>query len=138
MRRQGAGATEIIFELSWSHIVYALGINAQRDITLVRRPIERRIAVDPRAPPRYIAYPLEPTAGTWRPWVVRDVAVLRPPPPPAWDSPMWRAQLDAVRNATATRTPEQAKAALFWAGNDGTFRQLAVPVGNSNSNILMV
>jgi hypothetical protein len=53
--------------------------------------------------------------------VVRDVATLRPPPPPAWGSPMWRAQLDAVRNATATRTPEQAKAALFWAGNDGTF-----------------
>jgi hypothetical protein len=72
-------------------------------------------------PPRYIGYPLEPTAGTWRPWVVRDVAALRPKPPPAWGSPMWRAQLDAVRNATAARTPEQARAALFWAGNDGTF-----------------
>jgi hypothetical protein len=71
--------------------------------------------------PRYIGYPLEPMAGTWQPWVVRDIAALRPPPPPAWGSPMWRAQLDAVRKATATRTPEQAKAALFWAGNDGAF-----------------
>jgi hypothetical protein len=39
---------------------------------------------------------------------------------------MWRAQLDAVRKATATRTPEQAKAVLFWAGNDGTFSPAAI------------
>jgi membrane-associated phospholipid phosphatase len=71
-------------------------------------------------PPRYIPYPLEPTAGSWRTWVVRDVAAIRPPPPPIWGSPAWRAELDAVRQATAQRTPEQAKAALFWAGNDGT------------------
>jgi hypothetical protein len=71
-------------------------------------------------PPRYIPYPLEPMAGTWRPWVVPDVVALRPPPPPAWGTPAWQAELDAVRQATAKRTPEQAKAALFWAGNDGT------------------
>ena len=71
-------------------------------------------------PPRYIPYPVEPMAGTWRPWAVPDVAALRPPPPPASGTPAWQAELDAVRQATANRTPEQAKAALFWAGNDGT------------------
>jgi membrane-associated phospholipid phosphatase len=71
-------------------------------------------------PPRYIPEPMEPMAGTWKGWVVRDVAALRPPPPPVWGTPAWRAELDAVRQAVAGRTPQQAEAALFWAGNDGT------------------
>jgi 3-phenylpropionate/trans-cinnamate dioxygenase ferredoxin reductase component len=49
VRRQGVGTSEIGFELSGPHIVYALGINAQRDIAMVRRLIERRIPVDPTA-----------------------------------------------------------------------------------------
>ncbi len=71
-------------------------------------------------PPRYIPEPLEPMAGTWKTWAVRDAAALRPPPPPVWGTAVWRAELDAVRQATARRTPQQAEAALFWAGNDGT------------------
>ncbi len=71
-------------------------------------------------PPRYIPTPLEPMAGRWKTWAVRDVAALRPPPPPEWGTPGWRAELDAVRQAAAGRTPQQAKASLFWAGNDGT------------------
>jgi 3-phenylpropionate/trans-cinnamate dioxygenase ferredoxin reductase subunit len=49
VRRQGAGASQITFELTGPYIAYALGINAQRDIALVRRLIERQIAVDPAA-----------------------------------------------------------------------------------------
>jgi membrane-associated phospholipid phosphatase len=71
-------------------------------------------------PPRFIPAPVEPLAGSWRTWAVSNVAALRPPPPPAWGTPAWLAELDAVRQATAHRTPEQAQAALFWAGNDGT------------------
>ena len=71
-------------------------------------------------PPRFVPEPVEPMAGKWRTWVVSDVDALRPPPPPAWGTPEWQAQLDAVREATAKRTPEQAKTTLFWAGNDGT------------------
>jgi 3-phenylpropionate/trans-cinnamate dioxygenase ferredoxin reductase component len=37
------------FELTAHHITYALGINAQRDMAVVRRLIERGIAVDPAA-----------------------------------------------------------------------------------------
>jgi 3-phenylpropionate/trans-cinnamate dioxygenase ferredoxin reductase component len=41
------GANMLTFELTGSHIRYAIGINAQRDMAVVRRLIERRIAVDP-------------------------------------------------------------------------------------------
>jgi membrane-associated phospholipid phosphatase len=71
-------------------------------------------------PPRYIPRPLEPLAGSWRTWAVPNVAALRPLPPPSWGTPEWAAQLDAVRQAVAKRTQEQAKTTLFWAGNDGT------------------
>jgi 3-phenylpropionate/trans-cinnamate dioxygenase ferredoxin reductase component len=44
-RTPGAGAT-LLFELDGAHIAYAVGINAQRDIAMVRRLIERRVGVD--------------------------------------------------------------------------------------------
>jgi 3-phenylpropionate/trans-cinnamate dioxygenase ferredoxin reductase component len=49
VRRLGAGANQIDFELTGPHVAYALGINAQREIAVVRRLIERQIAVDPVA-----------------------------------------------------------------------------------------
>ena len=49
IRRQGAGASQINFELTGRYIAYALGTNVQRDIATVRRLIERQIAVDPAA-----------------------------------------------------------------------------------------
>jgi 3-phenylpropionate/trans-cinnamate dioxygenase ferredoxin reductase subunit len=58
VRRQGAGASQITFELAGPLIAYALGINAQRDLAMVRRLIERRIAVDPAA----LADPTKPLA----------------------------------------------------------------------------
>ncbi len=46
VRRQvGAGAT-LLFELDGPHLAYAVGINAQRDIAIARRLIERRVPVD--------------------------------------------------------------------------------------------
>jgi NADPH-dependent 2,4-dienoyl-CoA reductase/sulfur reductase-like enzyme len=47
VRRRGVNL--ITFELAGLHIGYALGINAQREMAVVRRLIERRIAVDPPA-----------------------------------------------------------------------------------------
>jgi hypothetical protein len=45
---------------------------------------------------------------------------LRPPPPPAYGTPAWKAELAGVQEAVANRTPEQAAAAEFWAGGPGT------------------
>jgi 3-phenylpropionate/trans-cinnamate dioxygenase ferredoxin reductase component len=42
-------ANMLTFELTGRHIGYAVGINAQRDMAVVRRLIERRVAVDPAA-----------------------------------------------------------------------------------------
>jgi 3-phenylpropionate/trans-cinnamate dioxygenase ferredoxin reductase component len=44
-RTLGAGGT-ILFELDGAHLVYAAAINAQRDIAMARRLMERRIALD--------------------------------------------------------------------------------------------
>jgi NADPH-dependent 2,4-dienoyl-CoA reductase/sulfur reductase-like enzyme len=44
-RQTGPGAT-LLFELDGAHLSYVLGINAQRDIAMARRLIERRIPVD--------------------------------------------------------------------------------------------
>ncbi len=60
-RTGGCGGTarnHIAFELKDGHIRYALGINAQREMAVVRRLIERRVAVDPAA----LADPTKPLA----------------------------------------------------------------------------
>ena len=71
-------------------------------------------------PPAYPQQPLEPMAGNWRTWLVPDVVGMRPSSPPEWGSPAWRAQVAAVREAVARRTPEQEDAVLRWAGSTGT------------------
>jgi membrane-associated phospholipid phosphatase len=71
-------------------------------------------------PPRFWPTPLDPLAGTWKPWVLPSGDALRPDPPPAWGTPAWQAQLAAVQEATANRTPEQLAAVEFWAGGPGT------------------
>jgi len=49
VRRAGAGSGRITFALAGQHIAYALGVNSQRDMAMVRRLIERQVAVDPAA-----------------------------------------------------------------------------------------
>ena len=44
-RAIGPNAT-LLFELDGANIAYAVGINAQRDIAMARRLIERRVPVD--------------------------------------------------------------------------------------------
>jgi NADPH-dependent 2,4-dienoyl-CoA reductase/sulfur reductase-like enzyme len=58
VRRHLDASHALFFEVSDGHIVYAMGINAQRDLATVRRLIERRVAVDPAA----LADPAQPLA----------------------------------------------------------------------------
>jgi len=44
----GPGA-KLLFEFDGEHLAYAVGINAQRDIAVARRLIERRVPVDASA-----------------------------------------------------------------------------------------
>jgi membrane-associated phospholipid phosphatase len=71
-------------------------------------------------PPDYRAEPVDPMAGTWRTWLVPDVIAARPASPPAWGSAAWEAQIGAVQEAVARRTPDQEDAVHRWAGGPGT------------------
>jgi membrane-associated phospholipid phosphatase len=71
-------------------------------------------------PPGYFQQPTDPTAGSWRTWVLANGEQYRPPPPPPFRSPAWMAELAGVQEAVGRRTPEQAAAVRFWAGGPGT------------------
>jgi hypothetical protein len=71
-------------------------------------------------PPEFRQQPLDPLAGTWRPWVLPTGDAYRPPPPPTWGSPAWNAELAAVQEAVARRTAEQEAAVRSWGGGPGT------------------
>ena len=71
-------------------------------------------------PPGSLARPVEPLAGTWDTWVLRNGRQLRPDPPPAYDSAKFRAEAEEVARMKAELTPEQERIAKFWAGGQGT------------------
>ena len=56
--------------------------------------------------------PIQPQAGTWKPWVLSSPGELRPPPPPPHDSPELAAEMDELRGLR--RTPKANADALFW------------------------
>jgi 3-phenylpropionate/trans-cinnamate dioxygenase ferredoxin reductase component len=58
IRRPLAAKSMLLFEIAGGVLVYAMGINAQRDLAAARRLIERRIPVDPAA----LADPARPLA----------------------------------------------------------------------------
>jgi NADPH-dependent 2,4-dienoyl-CoA reductase/sulfur reductase-like enzyme len=49
VRRQLPGGATILFELDGSYLTHVVGINAQRDVAMARRLIERRVPIDPAA-----------------------------------------------------------------------------------------
>lgn len=59
VRRLLPGNSALAFDILDGRLVYAMGINAQRDLAAARRLIERRVTVDPAA----LADPSQPLAG---------------------------------------------------------------------------
>jgi membrane-associated phospholipid phosphatase len=70
-------------------------------------------------PPDFVETPIDPLAGSWRPWLLPRGDAARPSPPPV-GSPLWQSELGAVQDAVAHRTAEQERAVHFWAGGAGT------------------
>jgi membrane-associated phospholipid phosphatase len=70
-------------------------------------------------PPAYAA-PLEPQAGTWRTWHLRDGSALRPGPPPAPGSAQERMDVRAVLETSRRLTDEERAIANRWADGAGT------------------
>jgi membrane-associated phospholipid phosphatase len=64
--------------------------------------------------------PLEPLAGTWRPWILASGSQLRPAPPPAMGSVPFQAALAELQQFVANPTPSQTEIAQFWADGPGT------------------
>lgn len=84
-------------------------------------------ATVPGPPPRYwapppgsVAKPVQPCAGRWKPWVLRSGDQFRPPPPPVFGSPEFRAQAEELIQVKNDLTEDQKRLATFWAGGQGT------------------
>ena len=79
-------------------------------------------------PPALIDPPVEPLAGTWQAWVLPSNDAVRPAPPPAYGTPLWRAELEAVQEATRNRTLEQERIVDYWAnkGPQGAYTDFAL------------
>jgi membrane-associated phospholipid phosphatase len=85
-------------------------------------------------PPRFVETPVEPLAGTWETWVLPAGDAVRPAPPPAYGSPLWQAELEAVQEATANRTLEQVRIIQYWdaKGTFDSFTEYAVDLIERN------
>jgi membrane-associated phospholipid phosphatase len=66
------------------------------------------------------AAPVEPMAGTWRPWNLRRPDAVRPPPPAAYGSDDFRAQAQTVYAVSRSLTAEQVRIANAWADGPGS------------------
>jgi hypothetical protein len=66
------------------------------------------------------AGPVDPTAGTWRPWNLTSPGELRPPPPPAHDSDEFAAEVQTVLGVSRSLTAEQRRIANAWADGPGS------------------
>jgi membrane-associated phospholipid phosphatase len=71
-------------------------------------------------PPAFIKSPLEPLAGTWQTWNLRDGSQFRPGPPPTFGSPRFNAEVGEVYAVSQALTAEQKRIADFWADGAGT------------------
>jgi membrane-associated phospholipid phosphatase len=58
------------------------------------------------------ANPVAPLAGTWRPWALSSGSQVRLDPPPAFGSPDFQKQVDAVKQLARTNTTNHI--AWFW------------------------
>lgn len=65
--------------------------------------------------------PQLPAWGLVKPWLWSSGSELRAPPPPPFDSEVFRAALAEVRQIADARTPAQLEIARFWADGAGTY-----------------
>jgi len=86
--------------------------------------LKQRPAIRPglwqAAPPLNAYRPLEPMAGRWHTWVLRDGSELSPPPPPVYDSREYWEEVHKVMQTAAQLTEEQKKIAEDWNLGFGT------------------
>ena len=79
-------------------------------------------------PPAFVQVPLEPLAGTWRPWNLRSGSQFRPPPPPRPGSALFTSEMREVYDVSRSLTDRQKAIAAYWADGTGT----VTPAGHWN------
>jgi hypothetical protein len=67
------------------------------------------------------AAPLAPALGNARTFYMKAGDEFRAPPPPAWGSAAFQAQITEVRRISDTRTDEQVRIAQYWEDLTGSF-----------------
>lgn len=80
------------------------------------------------------APPLAPALGGTRTFLLKSGDEFRAPPPPAWGSEAFKAQVKEVRTIADTRTAEQLRVAQHWENLTGAF---AAGVWNARARAAM-
>jgi membrane-associated phospholipid phosphatase len=70
--------------------------------------------------PPLVGMAADPTAGSWRLWILASGADVTLPPPPLAGSPDYQADIDEVASVAQQLTEEQEVIARFWADGPGT------------------
>lgn len=65
-------------------------------------------------PPLYVYDPLEPLAGGWATWVLKDGGEIQPPPPVVYDTPAYWREVEEVLAVSRALTAEQKRLAEEW------------------------
>ncbi|HVE46245.1 MAG TPA: vanadium-dependent haloperoxidase [Acidimicrobiales bacterium] len=86
-------------------------------------------------PPGSVSPPIEPMAGSWKPWVMTSGSQFRPGPPPAFGTPEFRAAAQEIVDIQKNLTPEQEKIARFWEGAEGTSLPAGIVISEAEKDI---
>ena len=86
-------------------------------------------------PPGAVSPPIEPAAGSWKPWVMTSGSQFRPGPPPAYGTPAFRAAAQEIMDIKKSLTPEQKKIAKFWEGAEGTSLPAGIVISEAEKDI---
>jgi len=70
--------------------------------------------------PPLVGMVVDPTAGSWRPWILANGADVTLPPPPLPGSPEYQADIDEVVSVAQALTEKQKAVAAYWADGPGT------------------
>lgn len=73
--------------------------------------------------------PSDPMASKWETYLMESPGQFLPPPPPAYGSPEFMAELEEVKRVSTEATEDEEELAFFWDDGPGTYS----PAGHWNS-----
>ena len=88
-----------------------------------------------RPPPGSSAEPTDPEAAKWKTWTLTANNQFRPPPPPAYNSPAFRAAAQELVDVKKNLTEEQKRIAKFWEGAQGSVQPAGITLGVAMADI---